>query len=86
MLSQHGTFELAKMAVAERWQGRHIGKKLVLAALERARGLGARSVVLETNSSLVPAISLYRSVGFRVTGSSPHSKYARSDLAMEIDL
>ena len=78
------TFELAKMGVTEKYRGRHIGKTLLLAALERARGLGASSVFLVTNSSLVPATSLYRSVGFRVTHSGPHPKYARGDLTMEI--
>ncbi len=80
------TFELAKMAVTEDYRGRHIGKTLLFAALERARELGAESVFLVTNSSLVPATSLYRSVGFRVTRSGPHEKYARGDLTMEIAL
>lgn len=80
------TFELAKMAVTEAHQGRHIGKTLLFAALDRAKALGAETVFLVTNSSLVPATSLYRSVGFRVTRSGPHEKYARGDLTMEITL
>jgi ribosomal protein S18 acetylase RimI-like enzyme len=86
LLKQGDGFELAKMAVTEKWRGRHIGKKLLVAALDRARELGARTVFLLTNSSLVPAVSLYRSVGFRVTHCGPHPKYARSDLAMELEL
>ena len=86
LFKQGDTYELAKMAVEERWRGKHIGKKLLQTAIERARKLKARSVFLMTNSSLVPAVSLYRSVGFRVTHSGPHPKYARSDLTMQLDL
>lgn len=78
--------ELAKMAVTEGWQGRRIGAKLLCAAIERARTMGVPVLHLVTNSTLVPAINLYRKHGFRVTHSGPHPKYDRGDLMMELSL
>ena len=86
-LIHHGEgYELAKMGVTEKHRGKHIGKKLLVAILDRARTLDAKSVFLITNSGLVPAVMLYRSMGFRVTHSGPHEKYARGDLVMELPL
>ncbi|MCH9688038.1 MAG: bifunctional helix-turn-helix transcriptional regulator/GNAT family N-acetyltransferase [Deltaproteobacteria bacterium] len=85
LCDEHGC-ELTKMAVTEQWQGQRIGAKLLEAAIERARGLGVSTVHLITNSTLVPAINLYRQFGFRVTRSGPHPKYDRGDLSMELSL
>lgn len=75
--------ELAKMGVTEAFRGRQIGKRLLLHALEVAREDGFRSVYLVTNSQLLPAVGLYRKLGFRVTAAGPHPKYDRGDLTME---
>lgn len=78
-------YELAKMAVTEKCQGLQIGKKLGLSVLEKAKELGAAKVILESNKKLVPAINLYKSLGFK---SSQHfgekSVYERCDIEMEI--
>jgi len=79
-------WELTKMAVTEPHQGRQIGKKLMLAAIDRAREMGLERLYLVTNSSLTPAVTLYRKVGFRVTQCGQHPKYERGDLTMELDL
>ena len=56
--------ELKRMWVDESARGTGLGRRL-LAELERhAREHGARTVRLETNRSLVEAISLYRSAGY----------------------
>jgi N-acetylglutamate synthase-like GNAT family acetyltransferase len=79
------TYELAKMAVSPRVQGKGIGMLLGLDCIRRARALGAKSIYLESNTSLKPAISLYHKLGFRkVTG--PPSPYERSDIQMELNL
>jgi DNA-binding MarR family transcriptional regulator len=80
-----GVFELAKMAVDERFQGRQIGLKLGLAALERARQAGAGMVFLESNTRLGPALNLYRKLGFRKVAMS-ETPYARADIKMELEL
>ncbi len=83
---QGDNWELTKMAVTEAHQGKKIGKKLMLATLERAKEMGLEKLYLVTNSSLTAAVSLYRKVSFRVTNCGQHPKYERGDLTMEIGL
>lgn len=86
LLKQHeGIYELVKMAVSPEAQGKQIGKKLCLHAVEVARQMGARQVYLESNTSLTPALELYKKVGFYKVESSP-SPYQRSNIKMQIDL
>lgn len=82
--SEH--YELAKMAVTERVQGRQIGKKLLQAALEKARSLNATYMTLETNSQLTTAINLYKRLGFIQLPFEEESPYARADVFMRLDL
>lgn len=56
--------ELKRLWVAPAWRGRGCGRALVEAALERARAAGFREVVLDSLDRLVPALELYRSLGF----------------------
>lgn len=79
------TFELAKMAVTEEVQGQKIGWKIGLFAIEKARALGAKKIVLETNSVLAPAISLYRKLGF-VDAIYKESPYNRCNVQMELSI
>lgn len=81
-----GRVELAKMAVSPAAQGRQIGKKLMLAALDEARAMGAKVVYLETNDALTPAVNLYRRVGFVPDPTIPVGKYARVNLTMSLKL
>jgi len=81
-----GGFEVAKMAVAEAHKGRGLGRLLMAACVERARAAGAPRLYLETNSSLAPALGLYRSFGFQVIEPAEPSPYARADVAMELRL
>jgi DNA-binding MarR family transcriptional regulator/GNAT superfamily N-acetyltransferase len=78
-------YELAKMAVSPRAQGKKIGWLLGRAALSTAADLGASKVYLESNTALKPAINLYRKLGFReVIGRA--TPYARCNIQMEIFL
>ena len=78
-------YELAKMTIAEPARGLGLGEKLARAIIARARELGARSVYLESNSALTPAIRLYEKLGFKyVEGGC--SSYARCDVRMELRL
>jgi ribosomal protein S18 acetylase RimI-like enzyme len=81
-----GGFELAKMAVADACKGRGLGRALLAAAVERASAAGAPRLYLETNSSLAPALALYRSFGFREITPAEPSPYARADVCMELRL
>ena len=79
-------YELAKMAVTPRVQGRGIGQRLVRFAIERARELGASKLVLETNSGLAPALHVYSELGFVAVPEGPGGTYERADVAREIEL
>lgn len=49
-------------------QGRGIARRMLVALLERAREVGAQSVLLEVRVDNAPAIHLYESLGFRQLG------------------
>jgi len=79
---RQSVYELGKMAVAEAWQGRGIGRRLLTFAMQQARARGASSIYLETNSRLVSAIHLYESLGFKRLPARA-SAYTRSNVFME---
>ena len=60
--------EMKRMYVRERARGTGLGRKLALAAIDEARRRGYRRLLLDTLPKLTPAISLYRSLGFREIG------------------
>jgi ribosomal protein S18 acetylase RimI-like enzyme len=82
------TFEIAKMAVTEKAQGRQIGKKLTRQAIARAAGKGAKILILRTDNRLRAAINLYRSFGFRVThsASTTGDRYEREKFGIQMKL
>lgn len=78
-------YELAKMGVSPQAQGHGIGYKLGLKILEKAKELGAKTIFLESNTVLAPAIALYRKLGFN---EIEHIKtpYQRCNIQMAIEL
>ena len=82
---ENGTYELAKMSVAPSMQGKKIGLRLGEAVIEKAKELDASKLFLETNSTLKPALALYKKLGFsEVSGLS--SPYDRCNVQMELVL
>jgi DNA-binding MarR family transcriptional regulator/GNAT superfamily N-acetyltransferase len=79
------TYELAKMTVAKKDRGRGIGWLLGQAAINKARELGAKTLFLESNTVLKPAINLYQKLGFRKIVGHP-STYKRCNIQMELKL
>jgi len=80
-----GVYELAKMAVDEDYRGFGIGKKLCLRALDAVRSMGGHRLVLESNTVLVPAIELYKSLGF-IRVENFVSPYERANIRMEMEV
>ncbi len=80
------TYELAKMAVAEKAQGKQAGKKLALAVIGFAWSKKAKYVTLETSSKLVAAVNLYKSLGFQTVIEKSESKYKRKVFKMMLEL
>ena len=78
-------YELAKMAVAPKAQGKKIGWLIGEAIKDKARSIGAKTLYLESNTILTPAISLYRKLGFiEVFGRK--SPYERCNIQMALVL
>jgi putative acetyltransferase len=80
-------YEMTKMAVSPKAQGKQIGKKLALAMIEEARALNAKILYLESSTKLTTALKLYERVGFQHTPRpGGPSVYDRADVYMEIEL
>ncbi len=79
-----GTYEFTKMAVATEYRRHGIATALSMAAIETAKNLNAKRIILYSNTKLQPALALYKKVGFReVPVDGP---YERSDIKMELDV
>lgn len=76
-------FELAKMAVSPKAQGKNVGFLLASAIVEKARSLGASKIYLESNTILKPAINLYHKLGFQKVAGKP-TPYTRCNIQMEL--
>ncbi len=77
-------YEFTKMAVDEKFQGLKIGKQLAEVAIQKAKEKKANKIILYSNTKLIPAIALYRKLGFReIPLDGP---YKRSDIKMELTL
>lgn len=79
------TYELAKMTVSETVRGKGIGWALGQAAIRKAQELNAKTLVLESNTRLEPAIKLYQKLGFQRIVGHP-SIYERCNIQMELKL
>jgi ribosomal protein S18 acetylase RimI-like enzyme len=79
-----GSVELSKMGVRPAAQGKGVGRRLVAAAVARAREMGMKRVYIETNSILAPAIRLYREAGFVPRKERVPTPYARADVQLEL--
>jgi ribosomal protein S18 acetylase RimI-like enzyme len=78
-------FELAKMAVSPKAQGKNIGWLLGQTIIEKARSLGGKKLYIESNTSLKPAINLYYKLGFKkISGRA--TPYERCNIQMELEL
>lgn len=78
-------FELAKMAVDPKFQGKGYGDLLMEAAFQWSKQKGLQKITLLSNTILEPAIRLYRKYGFIETGSA-HPDYKRCNIQMELSL
>ncbi|ARV13793.1 GNAT family N-acetyltransferase [Polaribacter sp. SA4-12] len=86
LINQKTFFELSKMAVSPKYQGLKIGQKLMYYCLEFARNQEWKSITLYSHRKLVPAINLYKKIGFKEVVLEENSRYERSDIKMLLEL
>jgi DNA-binding MarR family transcriptional regulator/N-acetylglutamate synthase-like GNAT family acetyltransferase len=79
------TYELTKMAVTDKAQGKQIGKKLALTVIGYAVNKDASKLILSTSPKLVAASNLYRKLGF-VEVVKKDDRYERELIHMDLDL
>jgi ribosomal protein S18 acetylase RimI-like enzyme len=77
-----GGYEVAKMTVSETLRGSGLGRLLMQRCIEAGAQDGVPRLYLETNSSLAPALALYRATGFQHLAPA-ETEYARADVFME---
>ncbi|WP_179137290.1 GNAT family N-acetyltransferase [Candidatus Entotheonella palauensis] len=81
-------FELSKMGVTKSYRGMGIGRKLAETAIEKVRSLDEPQIFLETHSKLIPAVNLYKHLGFRPKAfpGGCSERYQRANLYMVLVL
>jgi len=75
--------EMKRVYLRPAWRGLGMGRELVEGIVAAARRIGYRRMRLDTIPSLKPALSLYRSLGFRVI--APYREIP-SDRALFLEL
>lgn len=60
------TLELVNISVREVYQGKGIGKRLILSAIEVARKENAKTLEVGTGNSSINQLALYQKCGFRI--------------------
>lgn len=83
-LNDDGSYEFTKMAVDKKFRGLKIGQALADATLQKAKQLGAKRIILYSNTKQVPAIALYRKLGFIEIQND--GLYERGNIKMELTL
>ena len=83
MKTGNGEYELAKMAVTEKYKGLGIGKLLLEHCIQEAKNLNAVKLSLFSNTKLTAAIHLYKKYGFIEVPLPSDIHYERADIMME---
>jgi ribosomal protein S18 acetylase RimI-like enzyme len=78
--------EIAKMAVTPEARGRGLGDLLMRTAIDFAISIGARRVVIVSNTVLAPALQLYRKHGFIQVPLAADGRYRRANIRLEREL
>lgn len=85
LLHSEGVYELAKLAVTEKYKGLKIGNLLMEHCIQFARDNKAKKIILFTAKTLVAAVSLYHRHGFSEVMLADN-KYQEADIRMELDI
>ena len=86
LINQNTYFELSKMAVSPKYHGLKIGEKLMEYCIQFSKKQKWQSITLYSHRKLIPAINLYKKVGFIEVPLEENSHYERSDIKMRLEL
>lgn len=84
LLKEHDIYELAKMAVTEDYKGKGIGNLLMEHCIAEAKKLGTKKLMLISNRSLTPALTMYEKYGFKEVPIEEEMPYERGNIKMEL--
>jgi ribosomal protein S18 acetylase RimI-like enzyme len=76
-------YELAKMAVTEKYKSAGIGKMLMEYCIDEAKKLAAKKLTLVSNTKLDAAIHVYKKYGFVEIPLLTEVHYERGNIMME---
>lgn len=62
-----GTVEIMNIAVSEEFQGKGLGKQLILDAMNRIKQAGYKRIEIGTGNSSIGQLALYQKCGFRIS-------------------
>lgn len=80
-----GVFEFTKMAVDKNFRRKGIAEAISYASFLKAKELGAKKVILYSNTKNIGAVPLYEKIGFRHVPVE-NDVYERANVKMEIDM
>jgi len=86
LINQKKFYELSKMAISPKHQGLKIGQQLMDYCINFAKQQNWESITLYSHRKLVPAINMYKKVGFVEVELEAESHYERSDIKMKLEL
>lgn len=78
----NNVYELARMAVSPKHQGKGYGDKLINICLSKAKEIKANKIYLVSNTKLEVAIALYKKHGFKTVSTAQHILYSRANITM----
>lgn len=84
LLKEHDIYELAKMAVTEDYKGKGIGNLLMEHCIAEAKKLGTKKLMLISNRSLTPALTMYEKYGFKEVPIEEEMPCERGNIKMEL--
>ena len=79
------TYEFTKMAVDQNFRRKGIAEAISYASFRKAKALGAKRVILYSNTKNAVAIKLYEKIGFRHV-QVENNVYQRANVKMVIDI
>lgn len=86
MKMDEGIFELTKMAITPKYQGKKIGQKLMEHSISFAKEQGWDHLIIYSNRKLENAIYIYKKYGFEEIPIGANNPYTRGDIKMRLKL